>query len=290
MVDLESLLTDLAEESADLDALVAGRGATEWTRLTPAPGWTIAHQIAHLAWTDHVALLAATDPDGFLAAITVAAQDPAGFVDRGAMEFLAGVGLGHPERSPATAPPDGSAPHLELLQRWRAGRDALAGALRTTPPGVKLPWYGTRMSATSMATARIMETWAHGQDVADALGVSRTPTARLRHIAHLGTRTLGHSFATHGRAVPDSPVRVELVGPPASRPGDGEAYWIFGPADATNVVAGPALDFCLLVTQRRHRAELALVATGPIADEWLDVAQAFAGPPGLGRQPGGTPS
>jgi uncharacterized protein (TIGR03084 family) len=130
-----------------------------------------------------------------------------------------------------------------------------------------------------MATARIMESWAHGEDVAGALGVRRPPTVRLRHIAHLGFRTLGHGFAAHGRPVPAAPVRVELAGP------DGEV-WAFGPADAADRVTGPALDFCRLVTQRRHRADLALVATGPVADEWLDVAQAFAGPPGAKRSPG----
>ncbi|MEV4481242.1 TIGR03084 family metal-binding protein [Micromonospora coxensis] len=258
MVDLTALLADLAAESEQLDALVAALPPEAWDRPTPAPGWSVAHQIAHLAWTDHVAHLAATDTDAFYASIT-SAPDPSRLVDDGAEQFL--------------APPG------DLLARWRAGRAALAGALAAVPPGGKLPWYGTSMSATSMATARIMETWAHGEDVADALGVTRTPTGRLRHIAYLGFRTLGHSFAAHGRAVPTTPVRVELTAP------DGDT-WALGPADAADRVTGPALDFCLLVTQRRHRADLALVATGPTADAWLDVAQAFAGPPGAGRAPG----
>lgn len=268
MVDLESLLADLADESAELDTLVATRDAVQWARPTPAPGWTIAHQIAHLAWTDHAALLAATDPAAFAEFVGVATRYPGDFVDRGAAEFLA--------------------PRAELLARWRTGRTALAEALRTAPAGSKLPWYGTRMAPASMVTARIMETWAHGQDVADALGLTRTPTPRLRHVAHLGARTVGHSFTAHGRPAPDAPVRVELVATPAPD-GDGEpdgGLWVFGPADAVNVVSGPALDFCLLVTQRRHRADLALVATGPVAEEWLDLAQAFAGPPGPGREPG----
>jgi uncharacterized protein (TIGR03084 family) len=297
VVDLESLLTDLADESTELDALVGPLPAAGWARPTPAPGWTIAHQIAHLAWTDHVARLAATDVDAFFASIAHAATDPTGFVDRGAEEFLARVGVGQAPQAPATprtgtarvgvgqapqapaTPRTGTAPPAELLARWRAGRSALADALARVPPGDKLPWYGTQMSPASMVTARIMETWAHGQDVADTLGVTRTPTGRLRHVAHLGTRTLAHGFAAHARAAPDQPVRVELTAP------DG-AVWAYGPADAVNTVSGPALDFCLLVTQRRHRADLALVATGPVADEWLDVAQAFAGPPGAGRQPG----
>jgi uncharacterized protein (TIGR03084 family) len=136
------------------------------------------------------------------------------------------------------------------------------------------------MSPVSMVTARIMETWAHGLDIADALGKARTPTSRLRHIAHLGHRTLGHSFMTHDRTPPTVPVLLSLTAP------DG-TLWTYGPPDAENRVDGPALDFCLLVTQRRNRADLALVATGPVADEWLDVAQAFAGPSGSGREPEG---
>ncbi|MEH0969827.1 TIGR03084 family metal-binding protein [Micromonospora sp. CPCC 205546] len=262
MVDLKDLLADLADESAQLDGLVTGRPPADWERVTPSPGWSVGHQIAHLAWTDHVALLAATDAEAFLATV-LAAPEPSRLVDSGAQEFL--------------APPD------ELLPRWRAGRAALADALARVPAGGKLPWFGTRMSAASMATARIMETWAHGTDVADALDAARPGTARLRHVAHLGFRTLGHSFAAHGRPVPTAPVRVELTAP------QGDA-WTYGPADAADRVTGPALDFCLLVTQRRHRADLALAATGPVADAWLDVAQAFAGPPGPGRPPTATGS
>jgi uncharacterized protein (TIGR03084 family) len=258
VVDLATLLADLADESESLDRVVAGRPEADWARPTPADGWTVGHQIAHLAWTDGVALSATTDAAGFAATLAEAAQDPYSFVDRGAADYLA--------------------PPAELLARWRAGRAALADALAAAAPRERLPWLGTTMSPAGMATGRLMETWAHGQDVAEALGVQRPQTARLRHVAFLGVRTLGHSFATHGRTPPADPVRVELEAPDGGR-------WAYGPEDAANRVVGPALDFCLLVTQRRHRADLALVATGDVADEWLDVAQAFAGPPGQGRQP-----
>jgi uncharacterized protein (TIGR03084 family) len=261
MIDIGTVLTDLADESAELDGMVAGLAEADWARLTPATGWTIGHQIAHLAWTDQVALLSTTDPAAFARALSTAAEDPTGFIDRAAAEFLA--------------------PPPELLARWRAGRTALAEALAAAPADTRLPWFGTTMSPVGMATGRIMETWAHGQDVADTLGVSRTPTRRLRHVAFLGVRTLGHSFIAHGRAAPTEPVRVELSAP-------GGEQWTYGPEDATNRLVGPALDFCLLVTQRRHRSDLALVATGPVTDDWLDVAQAFAGPPGTGREPAAT--
>jgi uncharacterized protein (TIGR03084 family) len=133
------------------------------------------------------------------------------------------------------------------------------------------------MSLTSFATARLMETWAHGQDVADALGLEHPPTGRLRHVAHLGVATRGFSFANRGLPVPPEP-RVVLVGPA------GET-WSWGPDDAPERVSGPAHDFCLVVTQRRHPSDTALVAEGEGARRWLTIAQAFAGPPTDGPDP-----
>lgn len=260
MVDVGKVLTDLRAESAEVDAMVADLPPARWAAPTPAAGWTIRHQVAHLAWTDHAATLAITDPDGFLTQMSAALAEPTTFVDRGAAEFL-----------------DEPAP---LLARWRDGRSRLNATLADVPPGHKIPWYGTAMSPASMATARIMETWAHGLDIAEALGIHREPTARLRHIVHLGHRTYAHSFLMHGRPAPPGPVRLALTAPDGS-------LWTFGPDDASDRVTGAALDFCLLVTQRRHRSDLDLVADGPYADQWLDVAQAFAGPPGTGREPTG---
>ena len=127
-----------------------------------------------------------------------------------------------------------------------------------------------------MATARLMETWAHGLDVADALGVQVPPSARLKSIAHLGVRTRDFAFTVHGLTPPAEPFRVDLTAP------DG-GLWSWGPEDAPQRVSGSALDFCQLVTQRRPRAELDVTADGPEARKWLEIAQAFAGPPGSGR-------
>jgi uncharacterized protein (TIGR03084 family) len=259
MVALVEVLADLDAESAELDRLVADLPADAWALPTPAAGWTIAHQIAHLTWTDRASTLAIGDPDAFTGHMKAALEDPAGFVDRGAEELL-------------------DEPSV-VLRHWRESRAALAESLAGVPAGQKIPWYGTAMSPVSMTTARIMETWAHGLDIADALGATPQPSARLRHIAHLGHRTFRHSFVAHGRNAPAGAIYLDLTAPDGSQ-------WTFGPEDATDRITGHALDFCLLVTQRRHRADLNLTATGPAADEWLDIAQAFAGPPGTGREAG----
>jgi uncharacterized protein (TIGR03084 family) len=124
-----------------------------------------------------------------------------------------------------------------------------------------------------------METWAHGQDVADALGVTREASNRMQHVAYLGVRTRNFAYTVHQLTPPAEEFRVELKAPDGS-------VWGWGPEDAPQRVTGTALDFCLLVTQRRHRDDLDLTATGPDAQYWLTLAQVFAGPPGSGRASG----
>jgi uncharacterized protein (TIGR03084 family) len=256
---LGALLADLAAESADLDARVAPLIDDAWRTPTPAAGWDIRDTINHLRFFDRDALLAATDPAGFAALLDGLGTDAGSYVERRTVEGR------------ATAP-------AEVLADWRAGREALGAALRVVDPGIRVPWFGPPMSPASFVTARLMETWAHGQDVVDALGQHRPATPRLRSVAEIGVRARPFSYAVRGRALPERPVRVELTGP-------GGEQWAWGTADAADVVRGPALDFCLLVTQRRHRDDVDLQVTGPAAAEWLGIAQAFAGPPGSGRQP-----
>ncbi len=264
MAAVSAVLRDLDAESEEVDALVADLDPRRWSSPTPAPGWTIAHQIAHLAWTDAKALIAVRTPDAFDDEIASALAGDGDYVDEGA-------------EAGARMPPD------RLLETWRRQRRELGDALRAVPSGTRLPWFGPPMSAASMASARLMETWAHGQDIADALGVCRTPTGRLWHVARLGVRTRDFAFGVRGLAAPSEEFRVELTAP------DGDT-WTFGPEDAVQRVTGSAHHFCLLVTQRVHRADTDLRADGEQAGTWLDIAQAFAGPPGPGRPRAGTRS
>ncbi|OMC34147.1 TIGR03084 family protein [Mycobacterium sp. GA-1841] len=257
MVSVAAVVSDLSAESDELDALVADLSPERWAAPTPAQGWTIAHQIAHLWWTDRVSVLAITDQAGFDAVLAEAMQDPTGFVDAAAEEL-------------ALTPPD------RLLAQWRETRARLHTELVNVADGRKLPWFGPPMSATSMATARMMETWAHGLDVADALGARRPATTRLRSIAHIGVRTRDFAFTVHGLTPPAEEFRIELTAPDGS-------MWEWGPAEAAQRVTGTAEDFCMLVTQRRAPADLDVTAVGTDAATWLTIAQAFAGPPGAGR-------
>jgi len=255
---MNALCDDLEAEQQALDEIVAPLPPDQWDRPTPAPGWAVRDQIGHLAFFDRAAVLAATDESAFreeAERIMTGAADPSA-------EFGRSVG-------PA-----------DLLGLWRTGRTEMVALFRTLDPGHRLPWYGPAMSAASFATARLMETWAHARDVADGLGVDQPATDRLRHVAHIGVRARPFSYVINGLEVPAGEVRVELV-PPA-----GGDQWTWGDAGAVDRVTGPALDFCLVVTQRRHLADTALVVEGPLATEWMGIAQAFAGPPGEGRRAG----
>ncbi|MPZ62520.1 MAG: TIGR03084 family protein [Propionibacteriales bacterium] len=260
---LDELLADLTAETDDLTGFLARLDIADWERPTPATGWQIRDQVSHLAYFDEAATLAATDAQRF----------------RAEADELTALGPDFPDKVAGRyrdVQPD------ELVSWFRRARAALVDTLRARAPRDRVPWYGPEMSITSSATARLMETWAHGQDIVDALSVAREGTKRLRHVAHLGVSTMGFAFGLRGRPVPEAEVHVALTAPDGST-------WPWGPEGAENSVSGPALDFCLVVTQRRHHTDTNLRVVGPVAADWMSIAQAFAGAPGPGREPGQFP-
>ncbi|MFF0769196.1 TIGR03084 family metal-binding protein [Nonomuraea wenchangensis] len=251
---MAELLDDLRAETASLERLLEPLQDDDWELPTPAAGWAVRDQVSHLAWFDEAATRAVTDPDGFTAGLSgVTSVDDLARQARG--------------MTPA-----------ELREWFRAARGRSMEVFAGLDARDRVPWFGPPMSAASFVTARLMETWAHGQDVADALGVVREPTDRLRHVATIGYRARPYGFAVRGLPQPAEPVRVELVMP-------GGGVWTAGPADAASVVRGPMLDFCLAVTQRIHLSDTGLELVGEPARAWMEIAQAFAGPPGEGRPP-----
>ena len=285
MPDLSELLVDLDEEYAETRGLVAALAPDDprWDRPTPAAGWAVRDQISHLAFFDDAGRRAVEEPEEFAREAELA------------MASMAQAG-------------DPMEPHLtrgrsmtgdQLLAWWEDAHTGLARALSGADPGLRLPWYGPPMGVLSFASARLMETWAHGQDVADALGVEHRASDRLRHVAHLGVRARPFSYAVHGRDVPAGRIDVILAGPSGgswewqagepvadrARLEDGAVEGDPERARPTPGVRGSALDFCLVVTQRRNIADTDLAIEGEEAAEWMSLAQAFAGPPGPGRPP-----
>lgn len=266
MTSFPALCDDLDAEFDSLHRLVSpfNAHAQEWDLLTPAEGWAVRDQISHLAYFDVAAQLAITEPQKF-----------------GLMAEALMMQQGDPMEAHLTRgrSMDGS----ELLDWWERAHQGLSDTLRTADPLRRVPWFGPPMGMLSFVSARLMETWAHGQDVADALGAAREPTDRLRHIAHLGVKARPYSYLVRGDGVPVGRIEVNLTAP------SGTVWtWNVGNSELiepVSAVTGQAEEFCLVVTQRRNVADTSLNIDGDRAVEWLAIAQAFAGPSGGGRAP-----
>jgi uncharacterized protein (TIGR03084 family) len=214
MTPYEQLLADLAAEQAALDTVLTRMTEAQWDLASPSPGWLVRDQVTHLAHFDEAATLAITDADAFRADAVAARAS----VDRGTYEARY---LG---RGRAMKP-------SELRAWWRGAGERLLAAARPIDPKARLPWYGPEMGAATFVTARLMETWSHGLDVVDAVGIPRPDTDRLRHVVFLGIRTREFSYVTRGLAPDTTPVYVELTAPSG-------ATWAYGDTTAANRIAG----------------------------------------------------
>jgi uncharacterized protein (TIGR03084 family) len=252
---MKDLCRELADEHAALDEMVKDLSDSKWDAVTPFYNWTIRDEICHIAYFDDKASLAATDPDGFQ-------QDMLN-----AFEGIASV----EEFLVKTVKELIKLPPKALMDFWVNERIKMINTFGVLDPEDKIPWYGPSMTAKSFVVARMMETWAHGQDIADALNFKREPTERLRHIALLGVKTFGWSYQNRGLQKPAGKVRVELESPAGKT-------WLWNEDCTENLISGHAEDFCLVVVQRRHIDDTRLVTRGDIAREWMTLAQVFAGP------------
>jgi uncharacterized protein (TIGR03084 family) len=261
----QSLLGDLRDETKAVESILNGIRPVDWSKATPADGWSIGDQVTHLAYFDEAATLAAVDEEGFRA--------HAGLLESHGPDFSAWVADQNRSMDPSNQ-----------YEWFRRARGRLISAFKPLDAKARVPWYGPSMSAASCISARIMETWAHGQDIADAVTTEYPQSMRLYHIAHLGVRTFAFSFQVHELPVPDTSVTVDLEAPDGSR-------WVWGDPGAPDSIIGSAVDFAYVVTQRRSVRDTSLTVCGAVATEWLTVAQVFAGPPTLVKVPperGGT--
>jgi uncharacterized protein (TIGR03084 family) len=249
---------DFLEETRALAGLLAPLPDAAFGEATQFKGWTVNDVIRHLHFWNRAAGLQLTDEAELVRLLGAIAG-------KGGMRAV--------ERE--VVPLAGQA----LRAAWLATAGEIATLYATADPKARLKWAGPDMSARSSITARLMETWAHGQEVYDHLGVERVDGDRIRNIAHLGVSTFGWTYQVRRMELPPVVPHVRLTAPSG-------AIWTWGEEGAVNSVSGSATEFCQVVTQVRNVADTKLVVRGPVATEWMGMAQCFAGAPEPPPAPG----
>jgi uncharacterized protein (TIGR03084 family) len=253
---MKEILGDLRDEQEALDRFLSRLTDEQWELPTPAQGWTVRDSVSHLAHIDEVAVALIT---GDNTPLELAAKIGVGFND-------IGLNKGR-SMSPAG-----------VLGWWREARSREMELLAKCDPKQRIPWFAMPMGARAFATARLMETWAHGLDCYDALGVEPQDTDRLRHVALLAYLARPYAYQVNGLGVPDRPLRLELTLPSG-------LSWSQGPEDAADRIQGKAGEFCRVAVRRRHWKDTDLKVSGEEAARFVEIVQTYAGPPGSGRKP-----
>lgn len=255
-----TVLEDFRDECVQFRAMVADLTPSQWDSDTPAQGWTIRNQVAHLAFVYNLAATAASDPEQF-AELTapVAKVGLQGAVDHGVEVNSAG--------SPA-----------EVLNRWDASVSTVTRALSSKDPHDVVPWLVNPLPVHVLTAAGMLELFAHGQDVADALDATPKRTDRLGHLVDFVHRTRDFGYLVNDLQPPNTDLRFEVVLPSGT-------LHSAGPADASQVIRGTAESLVLVAAKRRHPEDTDLEAQGNDASHWLTIAQAYRGPAGAGRKP-----
>jgi len=248
MSGMEEAVGELGDEQASLEAVLRPLPAESWRLPTPAAGWDVRDEVSHLADTEEIAHDTASGGPRQLNEEAMTFPSPEAFTESGC------------EKGRRLTP-------AEVLEWWTTGAARTREAMLSLDPKSRVPW-GLGMSARTLATARLMETWAHGLDIRAAVGEPPNETVRLRSIAWLIVQALPYAFRVAKREQPPGALRVEL-----DFEGD---RWVLGAADADNSISGAAGEFCRLGVQRLAPSEaISLRADGPLAEAALQVARAF---------------
>jgi uncharacterized protein (TIGR03084 family) len=247
---------DFAAESDELLALLEQLDDADWQRETQFKHWTINDIIAHLHVFNYAADIGLRDSDEFANLMRQLAA--------AAKQGISHLAFTHAWLS--------GAKNRDLMQKWRDFYREMATRFRSADPKKRVPWAGPMMSVRSSVTARLMETWAHGQAIYDLLGQPRGEADRIKNIAVLGINTFSWTFTNRGMAVPPNMPYVRLTAPSG-------AIWEWAQPDESSSIEGTAVEFCQVVTQVRNIADTRLKVVGPAAVAWMSIAQCFAGPP-----------
>ncbi|MEM7327688.1 MAG: TIGR03084 family metal-binding protein [Pseudomonadota bacterium] len=251
---------DFRAETRALHSLLAGAETAQFDEPTLFKDWTINAVLQHLFFWNQMAGLQLTDPDTLRERLVEVSKHPGGMRGFERQHF-------------------GNLAGRALLDRWQENADQVADLFATADPKERLQWAGPDMSARSSITARLMETWAHGQEAYDHLGVERQNADRIQNIVVLGVNTYGWTYKTRKQTPPGPMPHVQLTAPSG-------AIWTYGEANEANRISGPAEDFCQVVTQTRNVADTALHVQGEVARDWMSKAQCFAGAPETPPAPG----
>lgn len=254
---------DLLAEAEALHGFLRTLDEADWGRETGFMSWTPWDVVAHLHFFDLVSLLSLAGREAF-----VARRD----------ELIGRMAKGETSSQIARRELGALSP-VGLVARWHTTCRDMAVQLGASDPDRRLPWFGPDMGVRMFTTARLMETWAHGQEIYDLKRVEREPTDRIRHICVIGVKTFAWTFVNRGLEVPGPPPHVRLAAPSG-------AIWEWNEQSGSGRVEGTALDFCQVVTQVRNVADTALRVTGEVATRWMSIAQCFAGGPADPPKPG----
>jgi uncharacterized protein (TIGR03084 family) len=253
---MQEILTDLKAEQEYLDQFLSALSEAQWDLMTPAEGWTVRDSISHIAHIDEVAV-------AFIHG------------DNSPLEEVKKHGLMY---TTVNARKGRGMKVSDLLPWWRRARTIMLEELSKCDPKQKIPWFAMPMGARAFATARLMETWAHGLDCFDAVGVAPKDTDRLRHVAFIAYMARRYAYQVNGLPPPQTPLRLELVLPSGN-------WWTYGEEPATDWIRGKAGEFCRVAVRRRHWKDMNLEIEGDEAKRFIEIVQTYAGPPGPGRKP-----
>lgn len=254
--------TDFLDESTALFALVSELDEEALDEATLFKNWTVNDILQHLHCWNWAARESLSRSDAFSRYMQSA-------LDRIPREGVRPLENDHLDGLSGRA----------LVEAWRDGYAETAEAFIDVDPKMRVRWVGPDMSALSSITARLMETWAHGQAIYDLLSVDRVDHDRIRNIAVLGINTFGWTFDNRKRDRPGEVPSVRLTAP------SGE-IWTWNDDNPNDRIEGTATEFCQVVTQTRNVADTNLRISGSVARAWMDNAQCFAGPPVQPPDPG----
>jgi uncharacterized protein (TIGR03084 family) len=261
--DLKVVSEQLRTECRELYAIVKDITEEQWATPANFYNWTVRDEIIHLLFLDEMGLLSLRDGAAFAEQVKIIRAGQAKDI----------------ELSQQVREKYKSIPNKDILNMWHTCFENMCDTFSAQDEKTRMPWFGPDMSVPSFASARQMEYWAHGQDLFDLFKIKRTNTDRIKNVAELGARTFKWSFVNRKLEVPSVTPYVELTGPSG-------AVWTWYDPASPESIKGPAEDFAMVVTQRRHVDDTRLKVTGPVARQWMEIAQCFAGAASDGPKPG----